>query len=102
MINQLIDLQQLICILDESEIIQTKRYDINTLIHLIQHADFGFAAIIEEAIGGGTLLYEQSGQSINTLKPDNASTPVTLALKPAEITKYFHRRCKSGPASRGG
>jgi len=100
-ITQLIDLQQLICILDECNIIQTKRYDINTLINIIQHSYFGFATIIEEAIGGGTLLYEKSGQSINTLKPDNASTLVTQALKPAEITKYFHRRCKSGLALRG-
>ncbi|UOA09389.1 hypothetical protein [Methylobacter sp. S3L5C] len=102
MITQLIDLQQLICILDECNIIQTKRYDINTLIHIIQHSYFGFATIIEEAIGGGTLVYEQDEQSVNTLKPDNACTPVAHTLKPTELTKYFHRRCKSGLASRGG
>lgn len=102
MITQLIDLQQLTCILDESSIIQTKRYNINTLIHVIQHSYFGFATIIEEAIDGGTLIYEQSGQAINTLKPDVASTPITHVLKPAEITKHFRRRCKSGLSSRGG
>jgi hypothetical protein len=54
-----IDLQQLICILDESKIIHTKRHNINMLIHTIKHPDYGIAAIMEEAIGGGTLIYEQ-------------------------------------------
>ena len=62
--TQAIDLQQLICILDESKIIHTKRHNINMLIHTIQHPDFGVAAIMEEAIGGGTLIYEQSTQAI--------------------------------------
>jgi hypothetical protein len=29
------------------------------LIHTIKHPDYGIAAIMEEAIGGGTLIYEQ-------------------------------------------
>ena len=62
--TQSIDLQQLTCILDESKIIHTKRHNINMLIHTIQHPDFGVAAIMENAIGGGTLIYEQSAQSI--------------------------------------
>ena len=60
-----IDLQQLICILDESRIIHTKRHNINMLIHTIQHPDFGVASIMEQAIGGGTLIYEQGVQSIH-------------------------------------
>ena len=63
--TQSIDLQQLTCILDESKIIHTKRHNINTLIHTIQHPDFGVAAIMEEAIGGGTLIYEPSAQSMH-------------------------------------
>ena len=58
--TQCLDLQQLVCILDESSIIHTKRHDINTLIHTIKHPDFGIAAIMEQAIGGGTLIYEQA------------------------------------------
>ena len=57
--TQSINLQQLICILDESKIIHTKRHNINMLIHTIKHPDYGIAAIMEEAIGGGTLIYEQ-------------------------------------------
>ena len=62
--TEFIDLQQLMCILDESNIIHTKRHDINTLIHTIKHPDFGIAAIKENAIGGGILIYEQRPQSI--------------------------------------
>jgi hypothetical protein len=29
------------------------------LIHTIEHPDFGIASIMEEAIGGGILIYEQ-------------------------------------------
>jgi hypothetical protein len=89
---QSINLQQLTCILDGSKIIQTQRHDINTLIHTIQHPDFGIAAIMEEAIGGGTLIYEKNVPSINTLKHYETSTPVNRALQPAEISKYFGRR----------
>jgi hypothetical protein len=60
--TEYIDLQQLTTILDESKIIHTKRHDINTLIHTIKHPDFGMAAIMEEAIGGGILIYEQGLQ----------------------------------------
>jgi hypothetical protein len=63
--TEYIDLQQLTTILDESKIIHTKRHDINTLIHTIKHPDFGMAAIMEEAIGGGILIYEQGLQSIH-------------------------------------
>ncbi|MEY3288059.1 MAG: hypothetical protein RLZZ419_301 [Pseudomonadota bacterium] len=98
--TQSIDLQRLICILDESRIIQTQRHDINTLIHTIQHPDFGIAAIMEEAIGGGTLIYERSIQSINALKPDETSSPITQTLQPAEISKYFSRRYKRRQAFR--
>jgi hypothetical protein len=52
------------------------------LIHTIQHPHFGIAAIMEEAIGGGTLIYEQSAQY-------------------TEIYKRFSRSCKSRLASRG-
>ena len=100
--TQSIDLQQLIIILDESKLIHTKRHNINTLIHTIQHPDFGIAAIMEKAIGGGTLIYQQSGQSINTLKLDADFTPVTHVLRPTEIAKYFRRSCKSRLTSRGG
>ena len=62
--TEYIDLQQLSTILDESNILHTKRHDINTLIHTIKHPDFGIAAIKENAIGGGILFYEQSLQSI--------------------------------------
>jgi hypothetical protein len=62
--TEYIDLQQLTTILDESNILHTKRHDINTLIHTIKHPDFGIAAIKENAIGGGILFYEQSLQSI--------------------------------------
>jgi hypothetical protein len=99
--TQSIDLQQLICILDESKIIHTKRHNINTLIHTIQHPDFGIAAIMEEAIGGGTLIYEQSIQSINTLKRNGACNPVTQVLQITEIYKRFGRDCKPRPAFRG-
>jgi len=58
--TQSIDLQKLICILDESKIIHTKWHNINTLIHTIQHPDFDIAAIMEKAIGRGTLIYEQN------------------------------------------
>jgi hypothetical protein len=98
---QSIDLQRLICILDESRIIQTQRHDINTLIHTIKHPDFGIAAIIEEAIGGGTLIYERSIQSINALKHDEASIPATHTLQPTEISKYFSGRYKPRQAFRG-
>ncbi len=57
-IQQLND-QQLDNILDESNIINTKRHNINILIHTIKHPDFGIACIMEEAIGGGVLIYEQ-------------------------------------------
>ena len=100
--TQLIDLQQLICILDESKFIHTKRHNINTLIHTIEHPDFGIAAIMEKAIGGGTLIYEQSVQSINTLKLNGDCNPVTHVLRPTEIAKYFRRSCKSRLTSRGG
>jgi hypothetical protein len=56
---QQIDEQQLDYILDESNIINTKRHNINVLIHSIEHPDFGIASIMEEAIGGGILIYEQ-------------------------------------------
>ena len=62
--TEYIDLQQLTTILDESNILHTKRHDINTLIHTIKHPDFGIAAIKENAIGGGILFYEQCLQSI--------------------------------------
>ncbi|MEI7994946.1 MAG: hypothetical protein WCH01_08605 [Methylococcaceae bacterium] len=61
--TEYIDLQQLTTILDESNILHTKRHDINTLIHTIKHPDFGIAAIKENAIGGGILFYEQCLQS---------------------------------------
>jgi len=99
--TQLIDLQQLICILDESKIIHTKRHNINTLIHTIQHPDFGIAAIIEKAIGGGTLIYEQSVESINTLKRNEAYNPVTEVIQATEILKRFSRSFKSRLTSRG-
>lgn len=56
---QQIDDQQLDYILDESNIINTKRHNINVLIHTIEHPDFGIASIMEESIGGGILIYEQ-------------------------------------------
>ena len=56
---QQIDDQQLDYILDESNIINTKRHNINVLIHTIEHPDFCIASIMEEAIGGGILIYEQ-------------------------------------------
>ena len=56
---QQIDDQQLDYILDESSIINTKRHNINVLIHTIEHPDFGIASIMEKAIGGGILIYEQ-------------------------------------------
>ena len=99
--TQLIDLQQLIFILDESKIIHTKRHDINTLIHTIQHPDFGIAAIMEKAIGGGTLIYEQSVESINTLKHNEACNPVTKVFQTTEILKRFGRGFKSRLTSRG-
>ena len=54
-----IDDQQLDYILDESNIINTERHNINVLIHTIEHPDFGIASIMEESIGGGILIYEQ-------------------------------------------
>jgi hypothetical protein len=99
--TQSIDLPQLICILDESKIIHTKRHDINTLIHTIQHPDFGIAAIMEEAIGGGTLIYEQSAQSIKTLKRDGVCNPVTHVLQVTETFKRFGHASKPRPTSRG-
>jgi hypothetical protein len=56
---QQIDEQQLDYILDESNIINTERHNINVLIHTIEHPDFGIASIMEESIGGGILIYEQ-------------------------------------------
>jgi hypothetical protein len=56
---QQIDDQQLDYILDESNIINTERHNINVLIHTIEHPDFGIASIMEESIGGGILIYEQ-------------------------------------------
>ena len=56
---QQINDQQLDYILDESNIINTKRHNINVLIHTIEHPDFGIASIMEESIGGGILIYEQ-------------------------------------------
>ena len=56
---QQIDDQQLDYILDESNIINTKRHNINVLIHTIEHPDFVIASIMEESIGGGILIYEQ-------------------------------------------
>lgn len=56
---QLLNLQQLNCILDESNIINTQRHTIDVLIHTIEHSDFGIASIMEEAIGGGILIYEE-------------------------------------------
>ena len=100
--TQLIDLQQLICILDESKFIHTKRHNINTLIHTIEHPDFGIAAILEKAIGGGTLIYEQSEQSINTLKRNGVCNPVNEAFQPTEIYKHLTRSFKSRLTSRGG
>ena len=100
--TQSIDLQQLICILDESKIIHTKRHNINTLIHTIQHPDFGIAAIMEEAIGGGTLIYEKSVQSINTLKRNGACNPATDIFQAPEIYTRLNRACKSRLTSRGG
>ena len=100
--TQLIDLQQLICILDESKFIHTKRHNINTLIHTIEHPDFGIAAILEKAIGGGTLIYEQSVQSINTLKRNGVCNSVTEVFQAPEIYKRFSRSCKSRLTSRGG
>jgi hypothetical protein len=63
--TEYIDLQQITTILDESNIIHTKRHDINTLIHTIKHPDFGIVAIKENAIGGGILIYGQRLQSIH-------------------------------------
>ena len=100
--TQSIDLQQLICILDESKIIHTKRHNINTLIHTIEHPDFGIAAILEKAIGGGTLIYEQSSQSINTLKRNGACNSVTEVFQPTKIYKHFSRGYKFRLTSRGG
>jgi len=100
--TQSIDLQLLICILDESKIIHTKRHNINTLIHTIEHPDFGIAAIMEKAIGGGTLIYEQSVQSINTLKRNGVCNSVTEVFQAPEIYKRFSRSCKSRLTSRGG
>ena len=100
--TQSIDLQQLICILDESKIIHTKRHNINTLIHTIQHPDFGIAAIMEKAIGGGTLIYEQSSQSINALKRNGVCNPVTEVFQATDICKCFSRSFKSRLTSRGG
>ncbi len=100
--TQLIDLQQLICILDESKIIHTKRHNIITLIHTIQHPDFGIAAIMEKAIGGGTLIYEQSSQSINALKRNGVCNPVTEVFQATDICKCFSRSFKSRLTSRGG
>ena len=56
---QQIDDQQLDYILDESNIINTERHNINVLIHTIEHPDLGIASIMEESIGGGILIYEQ-------------------------------------------
>ena len=56
--------QQLACILDEARVINTKRYHINVLVHLIEHPDFGIASIIENAIGsGGVLIYRKQSRS---------------------------------------
>jgi hypothetical protein len=55
---QLLNLQQLNCILDESNIIETQRHAIDVLIHTIEHSEFGVASIMEEAVGGGVLIYE--------------------------------------------
>ena len=99
--TQSIDLQLLICILDESKIIHTKRHNINTLIHTIEHPDFGIAAILEKAIGGGTLIYEQSVQSINTLKRNGVCNSVTEVFQAPEIYKRLNRSCKSRLTSRG-
>ena len=99
--TQSIDLKQLIFILDESKLIHTKRHNINTLIHTIQHPDFGIAAIMEKAIGGGTLIYEQSIQSINTLKRNGACNLVTEIFQAPEIYKRLNRSCKSRLTSRG-
>ena len=62
--TQLISFQQLGCILDESKLIDTKRHNINVLIHTIEHPDFGIASIMEEAVGGGVLIYEQNALSM--------------------------------------
>ena len=55
--------QQLACILDEARVINTKRYHINVLVHSIEHPDFGIASIIENAIGGGVLIYRKQSRS---------------------------------------
>ncbi len=54
-----LNLQQLNCILDESNIINTQRHTIDVLIHTIEHPDFGIASIMEEAVGVGILIYGQ-------------------------------------------
>ncbi|MEI6335284.1 MAG: hypothetical protein WCS87_12035 [Methylococcaceae bacterium] len=53
----LLNSQQLACILDEAHVINTKRHHINVLVHSIEHPDFGMASIIENATGGGVLIY---------------------------------------------
>ncbi len=57
-----LDSQQLACILDEAHVIKTKKHNINVSVHSIEHRDFGMASIIENAIGGGVLIYEQQSK----------------------------------------
>ena len=55
--------QQLACILDEARVINTKKHNLNVLVHSIEHPDFGIASIIENAIGGGVLIYRKQSRS---------------------------------------
>jgi len=55
--------QQLACILDEAHVVNTKKHNLNVLVHSIEHPDFGAASVIENAIGGGVLIYEQQSRS---------------------------------------
>ena len=64
---QQLNLQQLNCILDEANIINTKRHTIDVLIHTIKHSDFGIASIMENSVGGGVLIYGQTSKKQHRL-----------------------------------
>ena len=55
--------QQLACILDEARVINTKKNNLNVLVHSIEHPDFGVASVIENTVGGGVLIYRKQSRS---------------------------------------
>jgi len=58
-----LDHQQLACILDEAHVVNTKKHNLNVLVHSIEHPDFGVASIIENTVGGGVLIYRKQPRS---------------------------------------